>query len=85
LLDVQNDLLDALDTRMVIPLIAELSFRGSGITTLTPKVTINGEHLLLLTPQIAGVSKQLLTDEVADLSNFRYEILAAINLLVLGF
>lgn len=85
LLDVQNDLLEGLDTRTVIPLIRESSFRGSGITTLTPKVTIHGETLLLLTPQMAGISKQLLTEEVSDLSDFRYEILAAINLLIEGF
>jgi toxin CcdB len=85
LLDVQNDLLEGLDTRMVIPLIRESSFRGSGITTLTPKVYINGESLLLLTPQMAGVSRQLLTEEAGDLSDFRYEILAAINLLIEGF
>ncbi len=85
LLDVQNDLLEGLDTRMVIPLIRESNFKGSGITTLTPKITINGETLLLLTPQMAGMSKHLLTEEVCNLSDFRYEILAAINLLVVGF
>ncbi|HSC67305.1 MAG TPA: CcdB family protein [Cellvibrio sp.] len=85
LLNVQNDLLAGLDTRMVIPLIRESSFKGSGITTLTPKVTIYGETFLLLTPQMAGVSNQLLTDEVYDLGDFRYEILAAINLLIEGF
>ena len=85
LLDVQNSLLESLDTRMVIPLIRESSFRGSGITTLTPRVSINGEILLLLTPQMAGVSKQLLIDEAANLADFRYEILAAMNLLIEGF
>lgn len=85
LLDVQNGLLEGLDTRMVIPLIRESSFKGSGITTLTPKVNINDEALLLLTPQIAAIKKQLLTDEIHDLSDFRYEILAAINLLIEGF
>lgn len=85
LLDVQNSLLESLDTRMVIPLIRESSFKGSGITTLTPKVSINGETLLLLTPQMAGISKQLLTDEAVDLADYRYEILAAIHLLIEGF
>lgn len=85
LLDVQNELLGGLDTRMVIPLIRESSFKGSGITTLTPKVVINGETLLLLTPQMTGMNKQLLTDEVYDLSDFRYEILSAIDLLIEGF
>jgi toxin CcdB len=85
LLDVQNDLLDGLDTRVVIPLIRDSSFKGSGITTLTPKVNINGETLLLLTPQMAGISKHLLNEEVGDLGDFRYEILAAINLLIEGF
>lgn len=85
LLDVQNDLLAGLDTRMVIPLIRESSFKGSGITTLTPKLAIHGETLLLLTPQMAATKKNLLTDEVHDLGDFRYEILAAINLLIEGF
>lgn len=85
LLDVQNELLTSLETRMVIPLIRESSFKGSGISTLTPKVEINGEALFLLTPQMAGVSKRLLTEEVYNLSDFRYEILAAINLLIVGF
>jgi len=85
LLDVQNDLLAGLDTRMVIPLIRESRFNGSGITTLTPKLTINGETLLLLTPQMAAIKKHLLTEEAHDLSDFRYEILAAINLLIEGF
>ena len=85
LLDVQNELLAGLDTRTVIPLIRESSFKGSGITTLTPKVNINGETLLLLTPQMTGMSKHLLTEEVHNLGDFRYEILAAINLLIEGF
>lgn len=85
LLDVQNDLLEGLDTRMVIPLIRESSFKGSGITTLTPKININGEIMLLLTPQMAGIGKHLLTEEVGNLGDFRYEILAAINLLIEGF
>ncbi|MEN0038870.1 MAG: CcdB family protein [Cellvibrio sp.] len=85
LLDVQNELLASLETRMVIPLIRESSFKGSGITTLTPKVEVNGESLFLLTPQMAGISRRLLVEEVHDLSDFRYEILAAINLLVIGF
>lgn len=85
LLDVQNDLLEGLDTRMVIPLIRESSFKGSGITTLTPRISINGETLLLLTPQMTSISKHLMTDEAANLADFRYEILAAINLLIEGF
>ena len=85
LLDVQNELLEGLETRMVIPLIRDSSFKGSGISTLTPKVDINGEALFLLTPQMTGVSRRVLVDEVGDLSDFRYEILAAVNLLVVGF
>ncbi|MDO8344345.1 MAG: CcdB family protein [Cellvibrio sp.] len=85
LLDVQNDLLEGLDTRMVIPLIRESSFKGSGITTLTPKLSVHGEVFLLLTPQMAGISRHLLTKEVSNLGDFRYEILAAINLLIEGF
>lgn len=85
LLDVQNDLLEGLDTRMVIPLIRESSFKGSGITTLTPRIHLHGETLLLLTPQMASISKHLLTDEAANLTDLRYEILAAINLLIEGF
>jgi toxin CcdB len=52
LLDVQSDLLDGLDTRMVIPLRSLHAFPKVKVSLrLTPVLTIQGEELLLETPE----------------------------------
>ena len=82
LLDVQSDLLAALNTRVVIPL-----SRGkglAGIERLMPEVTVEGEKLLLLTPQMAGVARRELGEPVGSLAHLRLEIIAAIDLLITG-
>ncbi|MDF3934318.1 CcdB family protein [Pseudomonas citronellolis] len=82
LLDVQSDLLAALNTRMVIPL-----SRGkglAGISRLMPEITVEGEQLLLLTPQMAGISRRDLGEPVGNLEHLRPDIIAAIDLLITG-
>lgn len=85
LLDVQNDLLAELRTRVVIPLQRQGSPPLRSISRLTPEVTVQGERCLLMTPQMAGVSVAMLGNRVGSLVEQRAEILAAIDLLVVGF
>ncbi|CAD5109212.1 CcdB family protein [Zestomonas carbonaria] len=82
LLDVQNGLLDSLNTRMVVPLSRDRSLQG--IARLTPRVSIDGEDYLLLTPQMAGIASRDLGKPVGSLAHLRDEILAAIDLLITG-
>ena len=59
LLDVQSDLLDALDTRMVIPLRRLEQFPRVRLPNrLTPVFTIDGEDFLLETPKMGAVPQR---------------------------
>jgi toxin CcdB len=84
LLDVQNDLLEDLETRVVVPLCPASSMRGKPLRTLTPVLQIESEAYVMLTPQMAGISKRELGAEVARLERYRFEIVAAIDFLVTG-
>jgi toxin CcdB len=84
LLDVQSQLLDTLGTRLVVPLAPASHFKEKVLTTLTPLLEVDRKSYLMLTPQMAGISSKELGAEVADLSNRRNEIMAAIDFLITG-
>ncbi len=85
LVDIQNDLLSDLHTRVVIPLFLRRGMNIKPITVLTPEFEVEGKKVVLLTPQLAGISSQELRSPVASLSQKRTEITAALDLLVTGF
>ncbi|MFN2374903.1 MAG: CcdB family protein [Candidatus Binatia bacterium] len=85
LLDVQNDLLSDLGTRVVVPLCAPTLVGGKAITSLTPELRVQGRRYLMITPQLAGVSRKALGEQVADLSAHRDAIVGALDFLVNGF
>lgn len=85
LLDVQSSLLDALDTRMVIPLAPASAFKDKPLTTLTPTFEIEDKTWVMLTPQMAGIPHKALGASVVNLTDKRNEILAAIDFLITGF
>lgn len=82
LLDVQSDLLVSLNTRMVIPLGRPQGL--AGINRLLPEVTVDDQRLLLLTPQMAGISRRELGEPVGSLAHLHRDIVAAIDLLISG-
>lgn len=84
LLDVQNNLLADLGTRVVVPLCPILAMKDRLIKILTPVFEIDGESYAMLTPQLAGVSRKQLGARVTDLSRNRGEIVAALDLLITG-
>ena len=84
LLNVQSDLLEDLETRVVIPLYPASVLKGKSLRTLTPIFEIEGKEYVMLTPQLAGISKKLLGSVVAGLSEKRSEIIAALDLLIMG-
>lgn len=84
LLDVQSDLLEELDTRVVVPLHRSSSLKGGVIKTLMPDVEVDGSTYTAVTPQLAGIPKKSLGAKVASLSARRYDIVAALDLLVTG-
>jgi toxin CcdB len=84
LLDIQNDLLDDLETRVVVPLSPLTSMKGRILRTLTPVLEIEGERFVMLTPQMAGIPKSELGAPVTRVEQHRFEIIAAIDFLLTG-
>lgn len=84
LLDVQNELLDDLETRVVVPLCPISSMKGKALRTLMPVLDIEGDHFVMLTPQMAGIPKSELGAPVVRVEHYRFEIIAAIDFLVTG-
>ena len=86
LLDVQSDLLDGLDSRMVIPLRSLQAFPKVKLSTrLTPVVTIKGEEFLLETPKMGAVPLRVLKAPVTTLTQAQDQITAALDFLFQGY
>jgi toxin CcdB len=79
LLDVQSDLFDGLDSRVVVPL-RRLRSNGKRPEGLLPTMRI-----LLDTPKIAAVPVRILKQLVASLATERDRITAALDFLFQGF
>jgi toxin CcdB len=86
LLDVQSDLLDALDSRMVIPLRSLRHFPNVKLSSrLTPVLTIEGEDFLLETPKMGAVPRRMLKAPVTSLARAQDQITAALDFLFQGY
>ncbi len=85
LLDIQSDLIGALETRVVVPLVPAGPKGVRAMTVLMPTLDIDGRTYTMCTPQMAGVPRSEVGAEVADLAPHRHEIVAAIDLLISGF
>jgi toxin CcdB len=84
LLDVQTDLLDALPTRIVIPLIPVGDVPRSE-PRLHPVFEIKETQVMLVTHQLSAVPKSILDAAAADLSDEADRITAAVDFLMQGF
>lgn len=82
--DIQNDLLDTLSSRLVIPLTPCIYLDDSNISNLCPKTTLDDECFVLLTHQMTNVPLSALKTPVTSLEHLRDDIIAAIDLLVTG-
>jgi toxin CcdB len=84
LLDIQNELLDRLSTRVVIPLYRREAF-STPAGQLNPCLELEGQTLVMATQELAGVPLTILGPEISNLSSKRDIIIAAIDLLITGF
>lgn len=84
LLDVQADLLDALSTRVVVPLVAA-SAMDKAIKYLNPRFTIRNAIVFMSTAELAGISVRSMGERVSSLKDQRHEIIAALDFLFTGF
>lgn len=83
-IDVQNALLSDLNSRLVIPLSPHAALNNTDVKRLCPVITIGEDNFVLLTHQMAAVPKSILKTEILSLESYRYEILAAIDMLISG-
>ena len=80
---VQSDLLDALATRMTIPL-ATVEFAEKSLDELCPVVTVNGQSLRALAHYTAPLPTRSLRQVVGNLAVQASTLIAAMDVVVSG-
>jgi len=84
IVDVQDAILDKLNSRVVIPLTPLSNLVKSYPKNLCPEITIEGKEYALLTHQMASVSTRTLSNCEGSLAHIRTEIISAIDFLITG-
>lgn len=82
-IEVQTDLLDTLNSRMVIPL-TRLAQNTAWPKKLCPIMKIGGKSYVLLTHQMTSISTTWLKKKERRLDGYRDEIISAIDFLITG-
>ena len=85
LVNLQNDLLDKLENVVVAPLRRLDDDTGIPVLRLNPVVTVEEVECFVRTQELAAISPRGLGRPVANLSEQREAILAALDLLFTGF
>ena len=85
LLDVQSELLSLLGTRVVVPLYRPGAAEVHAMSHLTPVVQFQGQPLVAMVPELAGIARRELGPVAGDLASVRTELLKAMDLLLTGF
>ena len=83
-LDVQNTLLESLNSRLVIPVTRHEYLGDSNISNLCPRITVNDESCVMLTHQMTTVPVAALKVPVTSIEHMRDDIVAAIDFLITG-
>jgi toxin CcdB len=84
LLDVQADLLDGLNTRVVVPLMNKKS-APTPASHLNPVLQIDDQPMVMVTQFLAAVPARMLVRAETNLMEQRDEIVAALDFLFQGF
>jgi toxin CcdB len=84
LLDVQNDFITGLNTRLVVPLVAA-DLSPAPIRRLHPRVVVMAREYVLATHLMASVPRSELGSPLGDLWDYYDEIVAALDMIFLGF
>jgi toxin CcdB len=83
LLDVQADMLSALETRIMVPLVRALEF-GRRAGRLHPVFTVCGEEVVMATHLLAAIRSSGLGAAVDSLAAQRTDIIGALDVLLVG-
>ncbi|UNK43094.1 CcdB family protein [Luteimonas sp. S4-F44] len=82
-LNVQSDLIDTVESRVVVPLIPPEQ-AGPLLTRLMPTLPVAATTMVMDTAQITSVPMQMLGPQVANLSGERLRIIEALDFLTYG-
>jgi toxin CcdB len=82
LIAVQHDAISETASVVVVPLVTPLKAVQS--SRLYPLFSIGGKEHMLLTPDIASLPRSVLSEPVASLANERAQIVAALDILLVG-
>ena len=85
LVDVQSDLLEDLQTRVVIPLSKATGLTRRPVGQLMPLIDFEESTYVLMTPQLAGIPRNELGPPAGSLARNRDTLLAALDFLLTGF
>ncbi len=83
LLVLQSDMIETRSSCVVAPLVKVGNFQP--VQKLHPVVTIENNDYIISTAELAGISRQDIGPVVCSLQNQRDDIIAALDLLFLGF
>jgi toxin CcdB len=81
LLDIQNDILKNLSSRVVVPLV----INAKRAKILNPKFDIEDIQVTMSTSELASLSINNIGTKVCSLKNKREEIINAVDFLITGF
>ena len=84
LLDVQAPLLEALATRIVVPLCKLDAVGGKPAERLNPLFEVEGRKLAMLTQELAGIPRKALGEHSGNLAAERDQIIAALDFAFTG-
>jgi toxin CcdB len=81
---IQSDLLDAMRTRVVVPLLSMEMVRGGEVPSLNPRLTFDGESLVLMPQLLATLTLSELGERAGSLAHERDRVTRAVDALLLG-
>ncbi len=84
LVDIQNDILQPLTTRLVIPLTPRQLFSGKLPASLCPTIQLEQGEFVLMTQYMSSIPSSSLGSPAGSLERFRTEIIQAVDLLITG-
>jgi hypothetical protein len=82
LIVLQSDHLDALDTRIVAPLVAPTKIEH--FERLMPEVNVVGKHYVVVVQEMGAFPVRMMEAPVANLDADRYRLVGALDLLFTG-
>ncbi len=83
IMNLQNDLLDDLPTRLIAPLKSG-KIIGGKISTLMPEVEVLGKKYLVVVAESAGLPTNYLGPKVTNLGEHHQQFVAAMDILISG-